>query len=61
MPGQRHVRLFRKGRNQVVRIPVEFELPGDEAIMYRDVHRLVIKRASRTRPRRVACDDETSR
>jgi hypothetical protein len=30
MPERRHVRLFRNGRNQVVRIPVEFELPGDE-------------------------------
>ena len=31
--GSRHVRLFRNGRNQAVRIPVEFELPGDEAIL----------------------------
>jgi antitoxin VapB len=30
---RRHVALFRNGRNQAVRIPVEFELPGDEAIM----------------------------
>jgi len=36
MAEQRHVRLFRNGRNQAVRIPVEFELPGDEAIMHRD-------------------------
>ena len=36
MSEQRHVRLFRNGRNQAVRIPVEFELPGDEAIMHRD-------------------------
>lgn len=34
MPDHRHVRLFRNGRNQAVRIPVEFELPGDEAVMY---------------------------
>ena len=40
---QRHVRLFRNGRNQAVRIPVEFELPGDEAIMRRDGDRLVIE------------------
>jgi len=33
----------RHGRNQAVRIPVEFELPGDEAIMYRDGVRLVIE------------------
>jgi antitoxin VapB len=43
MPEQRRVRLFRNGRNQAVRIPVEFELPGDEAIMRRDGDRLVIE------------------
>jgi len=40
---QRHVKLFRNGRNQAVRIPVEFELPGSEAIMCRDGDRLVIE------------------
>lgn len=43
MSESRHVRLFRNGRNQAVRIPVEFELPGDEAIMHRDGDRLVIE------------------
>jgi antitoxin VapB len=43
MPDQRHVKLFRNGRNQAVRIPVEFELPGDEAIMHRDGDRLIIE------------------
>lgn len=43
MPEQRHVRLFRNGRNQAVRIPVEFQLPGDEAIMHRDGDRLIIE------------------
>jgi antitoxin VapB len=43
MAEQRHVKLFRNGRNQAVRIPVEFELPGDEAIMHRDGDRLVIE------------------
>ena len=43
MPPRRHARLFRNGRNQAVRIPVEFELPGDEAIMHRDGDRLVIE------------------
>jgi len=43
MPERRHVRLFRNGRNQAVRIPVEFELPCDEAIMHRDGDRLVIE------------------
>jgi antitoxin VapB len=39
----RHVKLFRNGRNQAVRIPVEFELPGSEAVMHRDGDRLVIE------------------
>ena len=43
MPEQRRVKLFRNGRNQAVRIPVEFEMPGDEAIMRRDGDRLVIE------------------
>ncbi|MDB5579925.1 MAG: virulence-associated protein VapB-like protein [Bradyrhizobium sp.] len=43
MPKQRRVKLFRNGRNQAVRISVEFELPGDEAIMHRDGDRLVIE------------------
>lgn len=43
MSEPRRARLFRNGRNQAVRIPVEFELPGDEAVMYRDGDRLVIE------------------
>lgn len=43
MSAQRRVRLFRNGRNQAVRIPVEFELPGNEAIVHRDGDRLVIE------------------
>jgi antitoxin VapB len=43
MPEHRHVKLFRNGRHQTVRIPVEFELPGEEAIMHRDGDRLVIE------------------
>jgi len=42
-PQSRHVRLFRNNRNQAVRIPVEFELPGEEAIMTRDGDRLIIE------------------
>jgi antitoxin VapB len=43
MAEQRRIRLFRNGRNQAVRIPVEFELLGGEAIMHRDGERLVIE------------------
>ncbi|KXG86404.1 antitoxin [Agrobacterium bohemicum] len=43
MSAERHVKLFRNGRNQAVRIPVEFELPGDEAVMHKDGDRLIIE------------------
>jgi antitoxin VapB len=43
MSRHRRVRLFRSSRSQAVRIPVEFELPGDEAIMHRDGDRLVLE------------------
>jgi antitoxin VapB len=39
----RSVRLFRNGRNQAVRIPREFELPGDEALMRKEGERLIIE------------------
>ncbi len=42
---ERSVKLFRNGRNQAVRIPREFELPGDNAIMRRDGDKLVIEPA----------------
>jgi antitoxin VapB len=41
----RHVKLFRNGRNQAVRIPREFELPGEDAIMRRDGDKLIIEAA----------------
>ena len=40
---ERHVRLFRNGRNQAVRIPREFELEGDEAIMRKEGSRLILE------------------
>jgi antitoxin VapB len=43
MSTQGRVRLFRNGRNQAVRIPVEFELPGNEATMRPDGDHLVIE------------------
>ena len=39
----REVKLFRNGRNQAVRIPVEFELPGNEANMRKEGDRLIIE------------------
>ena len=41
--GTREVRLFRNNRNQAVRIPVEFELPGDRAILRKEGDRLIIE------------------
>lgn len=43
MPPERHVKLFKNGRNQAVRIPREFELPGDDAIMRKEGERLIIE------------------
>ena len=40
---ERHVRLFRNGRNQALRIPREFELQGDEAILRKEGDRLIIE------------------
>jgi len=42
---ERHVKLFKNGRNQAVRIPREFELPGEDAIMRKEGNRLVIEPA----------------
>jgi antitoxin VapB len=43
MTTERHVRLFRNGRNQALRIPREFELEGDEAIIRREGDRLIVE------------------
>ena len=40
---ERQVRLFKNGRNQAVRIPREFELPGDTAVMRKEGDRIVIE------------------
>jgi antitoxin VapB len=41
--GSRQVRLFRNNRNQAIRIPVEFELPGDRALIRKEGDRLIIE------------------
>ena len=41
----RNVRLFRNGRNQAVRIPREFELPGSEALLSREGEVLTLRAA----------------
>ncbi len=42
---ERHVKVFRNGRNRAVRIPREFEFRGDEAIMRKEGDRLIIEPA----------------
>ncbi len=43
MQTERHVRLFRNGSNQAVRIPREFEMEGSEALMHKEGDRLIIE------------------
>jgi len=47
MNAYRHVKLFKNGRNQAVRIPREFELPGEDAIIHREGDKLIIEPAPR--------------
>ncbi|RZI98950.1 MAG: AbrB/MazE/SpoVT family DNA-binding domain-containing protein [Rubrivivax sp.] len=48
---ERHVRLFRNGANQAVRIPKEFELPGSDALMWREGDRLIIEAVKPQHPK----------
>ena len=43
MPDARTVSLFRNGKNQAIRIPKGWEMPGEEARLVRDGERLVIE------------------
>lgn len=43
MYAERHVRLFRNGRNQAIRIPREFEMEGNEAIIHKEGDKLIIE------------------
>lgn len=40
---ERHVRLFRNGRSQAIRIPREFELEGQEAIIHKEGDKLIVQ------------------
>jgi antitoxin VapB len=40
---ERHVKVFKNGRNKAVRISREFEFPGEDAIMRKEGDRLVIE------------------
>ena len=45
MNAERHVRLFRNGRSQAVRIPRDFQLPGEDALIRKEGDRLIIEPA----------------
>jgi antitoxin VapB len=40
---ERHVRLFRNGRNQALRIPRDLELPGHAATLRKEGARLIVE------------------
>ncbi|MCC6162230.1 MAG: AbrB/MazE/SpoVT family DNA-binding domain-containing protein [Acidobacteria bacterium] len=40
---ERHVRLFRNGRNQALRIPRDLELPGRVATLRKEGDRLIVE------------------
>lgn len=42
MESERNARLFRNGRNQAIRIPREFELPGTQARLRKEGEALII-------------------
>lgn len=39
----KEVKLFRNNRSQAVRIPAEFELPGDRVMIHREGNKLIIE------------------
>lgn len=45
MASERHVKLFKIGRKQAVRIPREYELPGEDAVIRKEGERLIIEPA----------------
>jgi antitoxin VapB len=43
----KEAKLFRNNRSQAVRIPVEFELPGDRVLIHREGSKLIIEPVAR--------------
>jgi len=39
----KEAKLFRNNRSQAVRIPAEFELPGDRVLIHREGEKLIIE------------------
>ncbi|MDR0780263.1 MAG: antitoxin [Pseudomonadales bacterium] len=46
-PRPKEAKLFRNNRSQAVRIPVEFELPGDRVLIHREGGKLIIEPVTR--------------
>ena len=42
---ERHVKIFKNGRNRAIRIPREFDFPGDDAIIRKEGDKLIIELA----------------
>lgn len=49
MTAERHVKVFKNGRNRAVRIPVEFEFAGDEVIMRKEGDRIIMEPIERSK------------
>ena len=43
----KEAKLFRNNRSQAVRIPVEFELPGDRVLIHREGNKFIIEPVTR--------------
>lgn len=54
MGDERHVRIFRNGRSRAIRIPKEWDFPGDEAIISKEGDHLVVKPAASQHTRLLA-------
>lgn len=48
MDNERQVRVFKNGRNRAVRIPVEFEFPGDAVMMRKEGDRIIMEPVKKT-------------
>jgi len=46
-PRPKSVKLFRNNRSQAVRIPDEYELPGDHVQIHREANKLIIEPVTR--------------
>lgn len=43
----KHAKVFKNGRNRAVRIPVEFDFPGDDVTITKEGNRIIIEPAQK--------------